>query len=155
MASDASSGPGAVPFAESSVAVCVRVRPMNDRERALGSKEVLTVTGPQSVFMEDDPTTKQDDKRDFGFDQVFPLVTGQKEVYDRSAEHVVDRVLDGFNACVFAYGQTGSGKTYTMMGPESGLSAESEGIIPRMCRDIFSRLKDLAAKKCTGTVEAT
>jgi kinesin family member 16B len=42
----------------------------------------------------------------------------------------------GYNACVFAYGQTGSGKTYTMMG-----SAEMQGLIPRICKALFGRMK--------------
>lgn len=42
----------------------------------------------------------------------------------------------GYNACVFAYGQTGSGKTFTMMG-----SAESQGLIPRICQAMFARMK--------------
>jgi len=102
------SGPvGFEPFKDSSVMVCVRIRPMNKREKDLGSVEVVHVTGPQSVMMDDDPETKQTDERTFGFDQVFELKANQAEVYGRSAEHVVDRVLGGYNACVFAYGQTG------------------------------------------------
>jgi hypothetical protein len=143
------------PFSDSSVMVAVRVRPFNKREKEMGATEVVQVTGEQSVHMTDDPTTKQDDVRDFGYDQVLPLVASQKEMYDRSAEHVVDRVLEGYNACVFAYGQTGSGKTYSMMGPEGTATEASEGIIPRMCRDILGRLEALKAKKCNGTVEAS
>lgn len=46
------------------------------------------------------------------------------------------KFLSGYNACVFAYGQTGSGKTFTMMG-----SAEMQGLIPRICRSLFGRMK--------------
>ncbi|KAG5442151.1 Kinesin-like protein unc-104, partial [Clonorchis sinensis] len=35
--------------------------------------------------------------------------------------------------------QTGSGKSYTMMGGKPGVESE-EGIIPRLCRDLFNRL---------------
>jgi hypothetical protein len=111
-ASPASPAPagGFEPFKDSSVMVCVRIRPMNKREKDLGSVEAVHVTGAQSVTMDDDPETKQADERTFGFDQVFELKANQKEVYDRSAEHVVDRVLGGYNACVFAYGQTGASR---------------------------------------------
>ena len=37
--------------------------------------------------------------------------------------------------CIFAYGQTGAGKSYTMMG-----KADDEGIIPRLCRDLFEKV---------------
>ena len=40
--------------------------------------------------------------------------------------------------CIFAYGQTGAGKSYTMMG-RSGVQGE-EGIIPRLCRDLFDKI---------------
>lgn len=131
-------------FKDSSVMVCIRVRPFNEREKSMGSTNVVTVVGPQTVHMEDDASTRQEDARDFGFDQVFPIEAGQEEVYLRSAENVVraavatptcrlvcthalcarpsglmlpcaaspalqvDKVIDGFNACVFAYGQTGA-----------------------------------------------
>ena len=39
--------------------------------------------------------------------------------------------------CIFAYGQTGSGKSYTMMGCKG---EKDEGIIPRLCKDLFERI---------------
>ncbi|KAF5402514.1 hypothetical protein PHET_03655 [Paragonimus heterotremus] len=48
--------------------------------------------------------------------------------------------MEGYNVCIFAYGQTGSGKSYTMMGGRPGVE-EEEGIIPRLCRDLFTRLE--------------
>lgn len=50
----------------------------------------------------------------------------------------------GYNACILAYGQTGSGKTFTMMG-----DAEEPGLIPRICKEIFSRTQ-LGQKSGTG-----
>ncbi len=41
----------------------------------------------------------------------------------------------GYNVCIFAYGQTGAGKSYTMMGKQ-----DDEGIIPRLCKDLFSKI---------------
>ncbi len=153
MASAAPAAGTGAPFSDSSVMVAVRIRPFNKRETDLKSTAVAHKVGPQALHMDDDPGTRQDDARDYGFDAVIDNGS-QKEVYDATAEHVVDRVLDGFNACVFAYGQTGSGKSYSMMGPEGSTSREDEGIIPRMCRDILARLEALKAKKCTGTIEA-
>ena len=48
--------------------------------------------------------------------------------------------------CIFAYGQTGSGKTFTMQGGEK---EESEGIIPKSIRYMFSVLKDSKEHNCT------
>ena len=41
--------------------------------------------------------------------------------------------------CIFAYGQTGAGKSYTMMGKGEG---DNEGIIPRLCKDLFVKITD-------------
>ncbi|CAH2094853.1 unnamed protein product [Euphydryas editha] len=67
-----------------------------------------------------------------------------KQVFADLGLDVIDSAFEGYNACVFAYGQTGSGKTFTMMG--SG-SAEAQGLIPRICRQLFSRV---AAGKESG-----
>uniref|UniRef100_A0A915NYM9 Kinesin motor domain-containing protein n=1 Tax=Meloidogyne floridensis TaxID=298350 RepID=A0A915NYM9_9BILA len=49
-------------------------------------------------------------------------------------------ITDKYNVCIFAYGQTGSGKSYTMMGKVNDL--EEMGMIPRLCRDLFSRISE-------------
>lgn len=92
-AAPAAGGAGAAPAAEgevnifkdSAVAVCVRVRPFNERERGLGATEVVHVTGPQSVSLDDDPTSPQKDDRTFGFDQVFEIKANQEQVSERQA----------------------------------------------------------------------
>lgn len=45
---------------------------------------------------------------------------------------------------MFAYGQTGSGKTFTMMG-----SADAQGLIPRICKEMFDRM-EFGQKSGTG-----
>ena len=42
--------------------------------------------------------------------------------------------------CIFAYGQTGAGKSYTMMGKAG--EKETEGIIPRLCKDLFVKIDE-------------
>jgi kinesin family protein 5 len=73
-------------------------------------------------------------------DRIFSSGSSQKDVYDYSAKPIVDSVLKGFNGTIFAYGQTGSGKTHTMMGSDIA-SAKDQGIIPRMVRNVFSRIE--------------
>ena len=67
----------------------------------------------------------------------------QERVYHDLGTDVVENAFSGYNACVFAYGQTGSGKTYTMMGTE-----EERGLIPRICKALFEKIK-------TGQAEGT
>jgi hypothetical protein len=44
----------------------------------------------------------------------------------------------GFNTSLFAYGQTGSGKSYSMLG-----YGEDKGIIPRVCEELFVKIKKI------------
>ncbi|KAH8030276.1 hypothetical protein HPB51_006708 [Rhipicephalus microplus] len=60
----------------------------------------------------------------------------QEQVFNDLGQEVVDNAFEGYNACIFAYGQTGSGKTFTMMG-----SSNNEGLIPRICQAMYTRMK--------------
>uniref|UniRef100_A0A182J8M9 Kinesin motor domain-containing protein n=1 Tax=Anopheles atroparvus TaxID=41427 RepID=A0A182J8M9_ANOAO len=92
-----------------------------------------------------------DPSNDFTFDHSYwsvderdPHFTQQETVFDDLGTEIVDCAFQGYNACVFAYGQTGSGKTFTMMG-----TAEAQGLIPRICRSLFARMK-LGQEEGTG-----
>lgn len=70
---------------------------------------------------------------------------------------MIDKVLSGFNSTVFAYGQTGSGKTFTLEGYSYDLklrpiitSDERVGIIPRMIKSLFNKVKSYE-----GSIEYT
>ncbi|CAE7040794.1 KIF3A [Symbiodinium natans] len=121
-----------------SVLVAVRSRPFNEREKAASSGECLS-------FQEDTGMTlhREDDKDyRFAFDCVMRPEVAQREVYDRTARPLLHKVLEGYNGCLFAYGQTGSGKTFTMQG-----SSDQKGIIPTLCSELFSEIKDCAEKR--------
>ncbi|XP_036735112.2 centromere-associated protein E isoform X5 [Manis pentadactyla] len=115
---------------ERAVAVCVRVRPLNSREEALGEDT-------QAYWKTDNNAIYQvDGSKSFSFDRVFHSNETTKNVYEEIAVPIIDSAIQGYNGTIFAYGQTASGKTYTMMGSEDYL-----GVIPRAIHDIFQKIK--------------
>ncbi|KAA0195139.1 Kinesin protein [Fasciolopsis buskii] len=130
----------------SSVKVAVRVRPFNKREIAACSECVIAMHGQTTTISR--PGSKEAPKT-FEFDHSYwsftshkdPLFADQCRVYEDLGVQALDHAIKGYNVCIFAYGQTGSGKSYTMMG-KPGVETE-EGIIPRLCRELFTRLDKL------------
>lgn len=140
----------------SSIKVAVRVRPFNSREKdnecsccISMSEQTTTIYKPidkdgnkenanKDVIQPD----KDDNKKSFTFDHSYwshrrsdTHFASQEKVYQDIGSEMLEHAVQGYNICIFAYGQTGAGKSYTMMG-----SKEEEGIIPRMCNDLFNRL---------------
>ena len=129
---------------DTSVLVAVRVRPMNDREKA--EKRVpgsCIEVRPDGSSLR---TSGESDHRDFTFDSVFHEHTAQRTVYDLTAKVILGKVLEGYNGTVFAYGQTGSGKTWTMEGGHDG-EPGSLGVIPRICMDLFEKVETTRGTK--------
>ena len=109
------------------VKVAVRVRPFNDREKALNAVCCVDMQGP-STILKDLENSKED--KVFAFDYSFWSHDGfkmdetglaipdgdryadQKYVYDALGATVLDNAWEGFHCCLFAYGQTGSGIHY-------------------------------------------
>jgi kinesin family protein 5 len=128
---------------ENQVRVICRFRPANDRERRenVAAKQAeglaldvldshtINVVGPGSKEV-----------LTFSFDHVFNESAPQRQVYEITARETVNDMLDGYNGTIFAYGQTGAGKTYTMTSNLSG-SAETRGIVPRACSQLFSHIE--------------
>lgn len=80
----------------------------------------------------------------------------QRAVYEALGKDVLRNAFAGYNACIFAYGQTGSGKSHSMMGSSTSTgNAEDEGIIPRLCRDLFAQIATLSSATVSFKVEAS
>lgn len=140
----------------SSIKVAVRVRPFNGRERDNGSTCCVSMSGQSTTIYKPpdkdsnpsannhhDANQIEDTKKSFTFDHSYwshkkddPNYASQDKVYQEIGAEMLQHALQGYNVCIFAYGQTGAGKSYTMMG-----SKEEEGIIPRMCNDLFNNLR--------------
>ncbi|KAF0711915.1 hypothetical protein As57867_004973, partial [Aphanomyces stellatus] len=117
---------------EKNVQVAVRVRPMNEREKALQRPSVVSAL----------PKTHQISvkKKTYTFDRVFGQYATQKDVFKGVVQSAADEALAGFNCTVFAYGQTGTGKTHTIQGNLKA-NHEDSGIIPRSVNYIFEKLQ--------------
>lgn len=98
-------------------------------------------------------------KADYRFDRIWEGDSRQEEVYDMMGQPLLKNIFDGYNSTLFVYGQTGSGKTYTMFGPDGGkMNKEAEGkegIVPRVLRELFLRIKDLEKQKPDTTYEVS
>ena len=68
------------------------------------------------------------------FDAAVDGTASQDDIFVEVAPNVIDRVYDGYNACVLAYGQTGSGKTHTMLG-----SKQDPGLVSSLMTAILAR----------------
>ncbi|XP_077156854.1 centromere-associated protein E isoform X2 [Paroedura picta] len=112
---------------EGAVTVCVRVRPLIERENAeLGGKETVAWKSEKCNISQVDGT------KSFTFDRVFHSEESTVDVYKEVADPIIKSAVQGYNGTIFAYGQTASGKTYTMLGTKV-----SPGILPMAIEDVF------------------
>ncbi|KAF1385577.1 hypothetical protein PFLUV_G00109210 [Perca fluviatilis] len=135
----------------SAVTVAVRVRPFNAREKAEKALQVIFMNGQETAVQHPDSKQRHSFNYDFSFcsvDEGDPTFASQQTVYETLAQPLLLRAFEGFNTCLFAYGQTGSGKSYTMMG-----FGEEEGVIPRFCQELFSRLPSMENEEVNCHVE--
>ncbi|KAF3483863.1 kinesin family protein [Arthroderma uncinatum] len=80
----------------------------------------------------------------FMFDRVFDENTTQGDVYEASTKHLLDSVLEGYNATVFAYGATGCGKTHTITG-----TPQQPGIIFLTMQELFEKIAERSEERVT------
>lgn len=139
---------------ETSVKVCVRIRPSADKPAArsplrLGTRSV----GGRPTVQVDLPATG---KLEFPVHAAYDQGATQADVADFMVENAVDKVLCGINAAMLVYGQTGSGKTYTMEGAlsaalrdpaqtgasgvDAATASPNRGIIPRTFEQLFNKI---------------
>jgi len=118
------------------VKVVVRVRPLNQREKAQKYAQTVSVDADQVVLSKNDD--QQDTEKVFTFDSVFDPNSTQQLVYEKTAFSLVESVLSGYNGTILAYGQTGCGKTHTMSGVPD--DEELKGIIPRAFEHIYANI---------------
>lgn len=120
--STGSTGTGREELQQPKICICVRKRPVSDKERKKLDHDSVTCLHPtvwvHSAKRRVDGITKYLDHSSFAFDHAFDENTSTEEIYSHSTMPLIDFVCAGRGgrATVFAYGQTGSGKTFTMGG---------------------------------------
>ena len=123
------------------IQVMVRVRPPLPAELKIGRFTSCLGLGPsneagQTLFL-----TAEGKVTRYTFHRVFPLQTGQEEVFnDGVGEANVALLMKGYNVTMLAFGQTGSGKTHTLFGGK----AEMQGLLPRAACALLDRGASLA-----------
>ncbi|ETP21593.1 hypothetical protein F441_04911 [Phytophthora nicotianae CJ01A1] len=137
------------PAEAENIAVCIRVRPMNERETRANDQSALACVPALNVVSLTDPETgapMTGKGNVFQYDQIFDATSDSHAIYERVARRIVHSTLGGINGTIFAYGQTSSGKTYTMQG-DGGMPFEPEaescrpGILQLAVEDIFSYIE--------------
>lgn len=103
------------------IKVVVRCRPLNAREIARGSKELIRMEGGQTILDPPESTggasSKAIEKKPmiFSFDKSYwsagpkddPKYASQQTLYEDLGADLLNHSFEGFNTCIFAYGQTG------------------------------------------------
>ncbi|XP_040261699.1 kinesin-like protein KIF3A isoform X2 [Bufo bufo] len=126
------------PESSDNVKVVVRCRPLNEREKVMGSKMAVRVDEIRGTIAVHKVDSMNEPPKTFTFDTVFGTDSNQLDVYNLTARPIVDSVLEGYNGTIFAYGQTGTGKTFTMEGVRA--VPELRGIIPNSFAHIFGHI---------------
>uniref|UniRef100_A0A667WND6 Kinesin motor domain-containing protein n=1 Tax=Myripristis murdjan TaxID=586833 RepID=A0A667WND6_9TELE len=121
------------------VRVVVRCRPMNDREKALSCKMVLSMDVHHCQCFIEKPGATDEPPKQFTFDGTYFIDQTTEQMYNEIAYPLVEGVTEGYNGTIFAYGQTGSGKSFTMQGVSE--PATQKGVIPRAFEHIFESIQ--------------
>ena len=121
----------------SNVAVTVRVRPLNSREKKEETYEYFKRSGKTTLTEYTDAGQPKSGTTN-DFDHVFGPDETTDDLFDSVAKPIVDSALGGVNGTIFAYGQTSSGKTFTMNGDET---MDFPGILPLSALHIFDTIE--------------
>lgn len=165
-----SAGSASAPETEN-IQVIVRVRPLNDAERARGDQECihcatdgrtinfLTAGSISSHGVRSSGSAGSGVVKSLTFDGALSGPSQTTVFQTTRAQQLLQDAINGYAVTIFAYGQTGSGKTYTMSGPDVGEEAQPlppapntpgpDGLIPRTVGALFAQLGHGALAGCS------
>ncbi|NXT64738.1 KIF24 protein, partial [Chaetops frenatus] len=135
------------PWTESEkIRVCVRKRPLCQREERRGEVNIITVKDKETLLLHEKKEavdlTQYILQHVFYFDEVFGESCTNQDVYMKTAYPLIQHIFNGGNATCFAYGQTGAGKTHTMIG-----NHRNPGLYALAAKDIFRHLEASPSRK--------
>ncbi|XP_053307835.1 kinesin-like protein KIF17 [Spea bombifrons] len=126
-------------MAAESVKVVVRCRPINERERDLNCRVVVTMDSSRGQCFIRKPESPEESPKQFTFDGAYYTEHCTEQIYNEIAYPLVEGVTEGYNGTIFAYGQTGSGKSFSMQGVPH--PPAQRGIIPRAFEHVFESIQ--------------
>lgn len=86
---------------EENVRVCVRVRPLNKKEKKLSVNNIVNVDSLNRTLSVQKPgTPTTDPPKTYTFDYVFDESASQMEIYSETTRGIVDSVIDGYNGTI-------------------------------------------------------
>jgi kinesin family protein 18/19 len=131
----------------SNILVAVRVRDgvVGPKTLKVMDEKLIVASDPMEAHKKNVLRTKRTREKQYAFDYAFGPEVKSTKVYESTTRHLIDGVLDGYNATVFAYGATGSGKTFTMLGTDT-----EPGIMVFTLRDLFSRCRNVENDPSSG-----
>ena len=132
------------------ITVCIRKRPLNEKQISRGTLDVITSL-PQTLHIHEPQVkvdlTKEMQNHTFEFDRVFNHEDMSEVVYADTIKPLFRDVVAGGILTCFAYGQTGSGKTFTMTALTSLLTQDLFSFVSFMKQTRLSRRRDTKKKK--------
>jgi len=139
-------------FDGSRIRVCVRKRPLSNKEIMRKETDIMSIKSRQKLIVTEPKQkvdlTKYTEEHKFIFDETFDEKQTNVMVYERTAKNLVDFVFNGGKATCFAYGQTGAGKTHTMMGGRG-----EPGLYILAGRDLFEKALPAGFEVCISFYE--
>ncbi|KAM6296236.1 LOW QUALITY PROTEIN: kinesin-like protein KIF17 [Aegotheles albertisi] len=112
---------------------------MNEREKALGCRAVVSVESTRGRCFLQHPAAIREPPKPFAFDRAYCQQHSTEQTYNEIAFPLVEGITEGYNGTIFAYGQTGSGKSFTMQGIMD--PSTQKGVIPRAFEHIFESVQ--------------
>lgn len=119
----------------SNVHVICRVRPMSEFELSRANSDVVQLVDSSTICIHDKEAPSV-----YTYDTVCGTTTTQDEIYGLVGRQTLEDFFAGYNGTILAYGQTGAGKSYTMFGKQHPAHKQGDGLIPRLCEQIFTQI---------------